>query len=1026
MASLAQMDHLLAQLGEICFVPCGAAAALRWAEADPGARAHMLAGPHADWAEVTDETIWGAPQRYFWFAGDVVVPEAAAGRPLWLEVIAQFGRTMGRSDPQCLVRIDGQIVQAADFHHRRVRLAEAAEPGRRYEVMIEAGTIEDRRQIGFACQPVAQDVAAEALYFDLATPLDVARHLPETDHRRDLIRGTVYEALNALDLRPGNPERQAKSVARAREIAAKIYETADTEARPVVTVTGHTHIDVAWLWRVRETRQKMARSVSTALRLMDDYPDYVFMYNQGYLLDTLAQDYPELFEALRGRRDTGQFEVEGALWLEPDANMTGSESLVRHILKGVRYHQETFGVRPRIVWLPDTFGYCAALPQVMALAGLEVFVTHKMSWNDTNRMPNEVFWWEGIDGTRVPTYFLTTQPADATSIGTNYGPDLTPSHVMGALRRYAQKETQNKLWLCYGLGDGGGGPTREMLERIRRMEKGIPGCPKVEHGPMGPFFSDLVARMRAAPEAYPAWVGELYLEFHRGTFTSVAEVKRNNRGAEAVMREVEALAVLADLRGAAAYPAKEIAALWDVVLLNQFHDILPGSSIGEVYADSRAEFEDFFERADRLKARLAGALGGDLLANPFGTPRRALVRIAGEAPVALNGAASQGAVGADGTAVQLVPSPQVPATGAALVTVEAATAQASGDGGLSASAAHLENAHLRAEFDSAGRLVSLTDKATGREALTGLANRLQAFRDLPAQYDAWDIDLTYQDQQWEIDDLVSAEVVETGPYRAAVRFEWRYEASRIVQVISLEAAARQLEVDCVMDWRDPHTLVKAAFPLAARSAETVAETQFGHVRRPTHRNTSWDAARFEAPMHRWVAMAEPGFGAALLNDCKYGYDAEGSLVRLSLLRAPTWPWDGADIGRHQMRYGIAVFEDLGEVPALAEAFNHPMTLIRAETHGAAAPAGGLVEVAAGGIAVEAVKRSEDGASVILRLWEREGRRQVAQLAFDVPVRAVWAADLLEAAGETLEIAPEGRLSLAFGPFEIRTLKVQLA
>lgn len=1018
MYSLKQLEHLADLVEAAAWSETGVTVPLSWCEAAPEDRAAMLAGPHDGWQRMMPQSVWGRPQSYFWFAGSVELPDL---RDLWLRIGAQFGRTMGRSDPQCLVRLNGEIAQGADFNHRLIPL-ERYRDGEALRVMVEAGTIEDRTQVGFACTVVARDDEMEQLHFDLTTALDVARHLPETDHRRDVLLAHIREALDMVDLRPGDPARRAESVARARAIMAALHDIADTEARPTVTVTGHTHIDVAWLWRERETRQKMARSVATALSLMRDYPDYVFMYNQGYLLHALGQDYPELFAALKDRQAAGQVEIEGALWLEPDANMTGGESLIRHITRGIRYHQETFGVRPRLLWLPDTFGYSAALPQLMAQSGLEVFITHKMSWNDTNKMPHEVFWWEGIDGTRVPTYFLTTQPMESTSIGTTYCPDLRPSHVMGTWRRYSQKDGGDHLWLCYGHGDGGGGPTREMLERIRRMEAGLPGCPKVVHGPMGPFFDALVRCMEAAPGDYPAWVGELYLEFHRGTYTSVAEVKRNNRKAEAVMREIEALAVLAVLEAGAAYPRAEIEALWDVVLLNQFHDILPGSSIAEVYEDSRAEFARFFVDAEALKARLAEALGGDLVPGCFGQPRGGFLEVPGERAVSLDGAASQAVVGADGAAAQRVPLGAVPATGALRIDLQPSAAATDG-GGLSVGVDHLENDRLRAAFDAAGRMTSLTDKATGREILSGPANRLGAFRDRPAQYDAWDIDETYKGQGWEVDDLCAAEVVETGPYRAAIRFRWRYEGSTITQVISLEAGAVLVEVDCHIDWAEKNTLLKVEFPLAIRADAVLAETQFGYVRRPTHRNTSWDAARFEACMHRWVGMEEPGQAAVLLNDCKYGYDAEGSTLRLTLLRAPTWPWDGADIGVHRMRYGIAVAQGLGAVPAMAEGFNHPARAILTGRPGAG-PVKGAAEVAGDDVGLEAVKLSEDGRAVVLRLCQRTGARSSARITVHPRVKRVCRADLLETPGEVLAL--EGRnVTLELPPFGIATLRLEL-
>lgn len=1027
MKEFSKLMHFVEILRDRIFVATETTVDFVFKQAPPADRALMLAGPQTDWAPVDADTVWGEPQSYFWFHGSVSIPSELEGKRVYLGIEAMFGQVMGRSDPQCLVRINGEIVQGADYNHREILLTKAARAGETFEVMIEAGTIEDRRQLGFGARLLLHDTETEALYYDLRTPLDVAKHLDVNDHRRDFILKTVREAIKAVDYRPGTERRFRESLARARAIAARIYEAADTELAPHITVTGHTHIDVAWLWRIRETRQKMARSMATALHLMSEYPEYRFMYNQGVLLDYLEQDYPVLFERIGDQHHAGAFEIEGALWLEPDANITGGESLVRHVLRGVRYHQQKFGVRPRVLWLPDTFGYSAAFPQIMKLAGLSVFVTHKMSWSDTNRMPSETFFWQGIDGTRAPTYFLTTQPADATTIETSYCPDLRASDVMGTWRRYAKKETNDELFLVYGFGDGGGGPTREMLEHIRRMERGIPGCPRVSQGHMGPALERIVSRMHENSSAYQVWVGELYLEFHRGTFTSVAKVKRNNRRAEAMLRELELLASLAWLEAGQAYPAEELAALWDIALLNQFHDILPGSSIGLVYDESDEDYATFFARAEMLRRSIVEGLAGAgevLVVNPFAQATTGLVHFDRDTAIAIAGRTSQTLILPDGSRRQAVPVAEVPGLGAVRLAVSEAGALPEAPSPLTVRADRLENDYICARFDDAGRLVSLYDKTAERECLNHTGNRLQAFRDLPEAYDAWEIDRTFEDQVFEIDGLVGAEVVETGPWRAAIRFEWVYEASRIVQVVSLETEGRLLEFDTFIDWREHNTMVKAAFPLAVHASATEAEIQFGHVSRPSHVNTSWDEARFESPMHRWVSMSEPGFGVAFLNDCKYGYDARDTTVRLTLLRSPTYPWPEADQGEHRFRYAIAPHEgvDVSSVSAMAERFNHPLVALEGEGEKAAHTLSLPFVIDNPAIAVEAVKRAEDGNGLIVRLWERLGARQRARLKIASGLTAFAETDLLEEPIVALE--PQGdQVELAFSAFEIKTLRL---
>ncbi|WP_417310805.1 alpha-mannosidase [Devosia sp.] len=1030
-----KLDHLLSRLRERIFTRLDLDLPLRFRRGGQEQRKEILGEDPSLWQAVEPELVWGETEAFFWFATTLVLPEDAAGERLFLAIDTQFGTTHGRTDPQCLVRINGKIVQGADGNHREVLLTANGKPGDRFDILIEAGTIEDRRQHGIKLSLMRHDPLVEKLFYDLSVPLDVARLLQEDDPRRHFILNHVNDALKQVDYRPGDAERFVASLHRAEEIGDAIYAAADFEDKPVITVTGHTHIDVAWLWRIRETRQKMARSMATALALMDEYPDYRFMYNQGVLLDWLSEDYPEIFSRLQDQVQAGRFEIEGALWLEPDANITSGESFVRHILHGVRYHEETFSVTPRIFWLPDTFGYSAALPQLMKLSGVDVFVTHKLSWNDTNRMPNETFHWEGIDGSTVAAYFLTTQAYTSQGIGTTYCPDLKPTDVMGTWRRHGQQDLNKELFLVYGHGDGGGGPTREMLENIRRMEKGIPGCPAIRHEPMRPFFDRLLQRMADRPADYPTWVGELYLEYHRGTLTSVAKNKRSNRYSEQLLRELEALAVAAELRAGLAYPAEELHALWRIVLLNQFHDILPGSSIEGVFIDSDRDYAEFFARADALRAKLGGTLlpaGETGVFNILGRPRDGLMEISAESPqsISIDGAAlaTQTVHHADGTQAEAVPLRAIAPT--ALTPLAIAPADpASGSADLRVTEQSLENDRLSLRFNAKGQLVSVLDKQLGRELLRDgePANRLQAYRDMPVAYDAWDIDDSFEDQIWEIDELISAEVVETGPYRAAIRFEWRYESSRIVQVIALEAGIARVDIDSFIDWHEHDTLIKSAFPLAIQTRESTAEIQFGHVRRPTHRNTSWDEARFETVMHRWMDLSEPDFGVAFFNDSKYGYDVRGNTVRLTLLKSPTYPWPEADQGEHRFSYALRLHHGLQntDIPAEAEVYNLPLRLVAGTGQGNAADVQSpLVTVDGEGVTLETVKKAENGDGMILRLWETRGRNAEVKVVLPPGTHGVERVNLLEREPKALDIK-DGGVRLRFAPFEIVTLKVAM-
>lgn len=960
--------------------------------------------------------MWGEPESYFWFAGGIVIPEEAAGRRLVFFVDAAFGDTMGRSDPQCLVRIDGRIVQAVDGNHRYVLLSLAAQPGNRHRISIEAGTIEDRRQLGFKLRLAIHDQAAEALYFDLKVPVDVARLLKPDDARALQILNHAEAALHALDLRPGNPDRFQASLAAASVEAERIYALAGDPAMPTIIAAGHTHIDVAWLWRTRETRRKMSRSMATALALIDEYPDYRFMYNQCLLFDWLAEDHPELMARIRDKVKAGQFEIEGALWLEPDVNLVSGESLVRQIVRGVRYHEATFGIRPRLIWLPDTFGYGASLPQLMKLSGVETFVTHKLSWNDTNRMPFDTFFWQGIDGTKVPASFVTTQTYEYDGFETTYCANLRASHVLGTWKRHAGKAQQSELFMIYGHGDGGGGPTREMVETVKRFERGIPGAPKVKQGALGRYFHDQAGRMAREPGRFPIWVGELYFECHRGTLTSVGKIKRDNRKAEIRLREIELLAVLA-MRAGAPYPASEIDQLWRIVLLNQFHDILPGSSVGSVYDDADCEFAAFDALAGELEARFAASLsGGSLIVNASHRPRGGFVS-GPKRP------AAQMIQRPDGTTEWLSPTDVIAASSVgAPGAPDVAASEA-----VEATTSRLENVILRVEFDERGRITSLFDKRTARELVPSgeLANRIVAHQDVPIEFDAWNIDAHFEDKTWEVDDLVRAEVVETGPYRAAIRFEWRYESSRIIEVASLAAGSDRLELDVFMDWHEHKTLLKLAIPVAVAADESRAEVHFGHVRRPTHANTSWDQARFETLMHRWVDLSDEDAGLAVLNDCKYGYDARGNRLRITLLKSPVYPWPDADQGEHRFRLALMPHRgfptDGNRIVEAAEDFNMPLRWLGEGTgQGVPADIEPPFTLSGEGIEVAAVKKADNDDGVVVRIYETRGRRTEAVLS--TSCASVASVDLLERQPTPLAMT-NGRLTLAFTPFEIKTLKL---
>ncbi|MGN6206444.1 alpha-mannosidase [Humibacter sp.] len=747
-----------------------------------------------------------------------------------------------------------------------------------------------------------------------------------------------------------------------------------------ITAVGHAHIDSAWLWPTRETIRKCARTFSNVLALMDEHPDFVFACSSAQQYAWVKQFYPELFERIRARVAEGRFVLVGGMWVESDTNMVGGEAMVRQFVAGQGFFQREFGKRAVTGWLPDSFGYTGALPQLLAGAGIRQFVTQKISWNDTDRFPHHTFLWEGIDGTRMFTHF---PPMDT------YNSDLSPRELALSDRQYAEKGAANSSLALYGWGDGGGGPTREMIASARRA-RSLDGLPAVELGTPEDFF----ARAKAEYEHPPVWSGELYLELHRGTYTSQARTKQGNRRSEHLLRQAELWAATAAVRTGAEYPYDELEAAWQIVLLQQFHDILPGSSIAWVHREAERNYAAVAERVEVVIQRALDTLGG----GAGGAEGGVLVNAA---PVPLRG---------------------VPALGAGAPTAGvAASVRRDGDTMV------LENGLARFILDARGRVVSAVDLASGREAIApGESAGLQLFRDTPNRWDAWDIDEHYRRHEEELDAVVSLEADES---RGAVRVTRSVGESTIEQEFTLGPDTPTLQITTRVDWHERQRLLKFAFPLDVRADRAASEVQFGHVYRPTHENTSWDAARFETSAHRWVHVGEPGFGVAVANDSTYGHDISRrtrrgggtmTLVRQSLLRAPLFPDPEADQGEHVVRSSLTLGAELADAIAAGYALNLPLRQ-------AAAPIEPLVTVDGDGVLVESVKLAEDrSGDVIVRLYEALGRRTSATIGFGFPVGSVVQTDLLEQPLEHPDGFDADTNILSVRPFQVVTLRLRSA
>ncbi len=981
---------------------------------------------------------WGTT----WFRLSATVPEDWAGEHVQAEIHLAYSDMPGFTSEGQLWHRDpaGEWVPWRGVHPaaHHVTLARPATGGERIELLLEAasnpsiteghpdpnsdldtaGTTPIHR-LATARIAVRHD-EVHALVHDVLVVRNLMRQLPlEYPHRHELLRA-LEAAIEAVDL-----EDVVGSAPAARAELAGVLARPAGESAHRVSAVGHAHIDTAWLWPLRETQRKCARTFSNVLALMDEFDDLVFCCSQAAQYQWMHDRYPTVFEGIRQRVAEGRWVPVGGMWVEADTNLAGGEALLRQFTHGQRFFREHFDLECSEVWIPDVFGYPASLPGIMAHAGLRRFLTQKLSWNQTNRFPHQSFWWEGIDGSTVFTHFPPVETYNAT---------FDAHELVFSVRNFAERGRATRSLMPFGWGDGGGGPSPDQLETYRRS-RDLEGLPRLEMAAPEAFFD---AAIEEYPDA-PRWVGELYLEMHRGTFTSQAGTKRGNRRSELLLRETELWWTTAVANGAplGEYPSELLDRCWRAVLLHQFHDILPGSSIGWVHREA----EEVYARVEaELEASIVGALerlsDGTFVANAAPHDRDEVLVVTGGID-ALGGSPdrSLGQVLADGsTAVRVT----VPAGGVApLRAVEPAdTVEVVEE----ADGIRLRNGLVQVVLDADGLVTSLVDDRTGRELVPPgeRANRLELHPDFPNSFDAWDIEHFNRRRVTPLDGPVRVEVLDRGPLVARVRVERGFRSSRAVQVLELRAGSPRLDVHLEVDWAEHEQLLQVAFPLDVNVTELTREIQFGHLRTPIHTNTSWDFARFEVCAHRWVDVAEPGAGLALLNDSKYGHHAErqrtGSdlpmtTLYLTLLRGSRYPDPRQDQGTHHCTYSLLPHAgDLRAAGVVAEGYrlNLPLRVVA----GGTGPAGAVppvVSVDHPGVVVEAVKLADDGTGdVVVRCYEAHGGRALARIVPGFAASGVVATDAHERPdGDvvTPAVAFDGASAeVEFRPFQIVTLR----
>ena len=796
----------------------------------------------------------------------------------------------------------------------------------------------------------------------------------------------------------------------------------------IASSIGHTHIDVAWWWTVSQTREKTARSFSTVLKLMEEYPNYKFMSSQPQLYVFLKERYPEVYEKVKERVKEGRWIPEGGMWLEADCNLTSGESLVRQFLYGKQFFKEEFGIDSKILWLPDVFGYSGALPQIMKECGIEYFMTTKLAWNQIDKFPNDTFLWKGIDGTGILTHLITT-PGVGQDIKnthfTTYNGMLDADAVIGAWERYQNKDLNNEVLICYGYGDGGGGPTRQMLECSSRLEQGIAGIPKVVQESPVEYFERLDKRL-------PQWEGELYFEYHRGTLTSMGRNKKGNRKSELAMMDLELLSLLAKKKGIS-YPKETLERMWKVILLNQFHDILPGSAIHEVYEVSKKEYEELLCEAHELIGERTKALAGDgdgiTVFNTLGFTRDDVVRL----PEGCDAEALEDADGViypvqhtnDGAVVSLKKLPSKGSRVYKKAKIEKDISKLWYSIENTAGNKKLETPFYTVVFDENGMLARLYDKKNEREVLKEgqKGNRMVMYEDKPMNFDNWDIDMYYTEKGWEASDLTSFEWTDIGDVCVCAVLERRISKSVIRQKVTFYADSAVIRFDTYVDWKEHQHLLKVHFPVDIHTDEAAFDIQFGNLTRKIHRNTSWDEARFESCGQKWMDMSEGHYGVSLLNDCKYGHSALDGVMTLTLIKSGIEPNPTADQEEHTFTYALYPHaEGWRQANTVQEAMKLNQPLL-SEEGGHAGCQNSFVWVDKSNVIIETVKMAEDDDGIIVRLYESENAKTKAHIFFGEKISSVESCNCLEEIKQTIETDGEG-FEITVKPYEIQTYRVR--
>jgi len=1003
-----------------------------------------------DWRIFNIGEHWGGRDVTVWFRTKVKVPEEWGSGKIALELVVGEGQRGGLSGAESLIYINGHPVQGLDKNHQEIYLRPEWIAKGRLDVAVKAFSgLQEEDHLFKLASLVKIEEETEDFYYRILTMLKTVNILKEGSFNYEMLLKFLNDAINGVDFRKPGSKEFYKSIKKANKNLKRnlIEYKPKKENRPIVDVVGHSHIDVAWLWRLNHTREKCSRTFSTVIHLMEQYPEYQFLQSSPQLYEFIEEDYPEIFAKIKEKIKSGRWEITGGMWVEADCNIPSGESLVRQFLFGTRYIKEKFGVGCSILWLPDVFGYSWALPQIIKKSGLKYFMTTKISWSQFNRPEYDTFNWRGLDGTEILTHFITTPGMSGEPFYT-YNGVLNPESTQGSWDNYRQKDINNKLLLAYGWGDGGGGPTKEMIETGKKMQE-LPGIPEVRFGKAEPFFKCLGEKIKSNP-TLPIWDGELYLEYHRGTYTSQAQIKKNNRFSEVLYHNIELFNSFAhSFIDNYKYPQTDINDGWKTILRNQFHDILPGSSIREVYEDSAKEFTQVMDSGQKILNNSLEILAKNInlegeklvVFNSLSWTRAGVVCIPWQEGAPKKAFLSEDdkelftKIVGDKNKVLRIYVPEIPALGYRafkIVENNANNNNCPSIDQLTVEKDRIENKYYCIKLNEIGQIISIYDKEFKREILSKStkANIFQAFEDRPMNFDAWDIDIYYSEKEYLVNDLVELVIEEKGPERGVIRFKWQFLDSTIEQRMIVYADKRRIDFETNVDWHQHQILLKVAFPVNIRSTKATYEIQFGNVERPTHWNTSWDYARFETAAQRWADLSERNYGVSLLNNCKYGYDIKGQTLRLTLIKSGIEPDPEADQGYHSFTYSLYPHQgDWFEGQTTKEAYelNYPLlaTVSNNKDKGSNLPIScPLVNMKANSVILDTIKKAEDDNSLILRFYEYGNQRDTVKVELLHRIKNVLECNLVEEEIEEVKF-DENKFEFKIRPYEIKSFKIRM-